>query len=52
VSYGIVQRHAGRIEARSEPGRGTCFQLELPVVFQGSASPESDTDGDEASDPA
>jgi len=52
VSYGIVQRHTGRIEAQSEPGRGTCFRLELPVVFQGSVSPESDTDGAEASDPA
>jgi signal transduction histidine kinase len=52
VSYGIVQRHTGRIEAQSQPGRGTCFRLELPVVFRGSASTETDTDGAEAGDPA
>jgi signal transduction histidine kinase len=52
VSYGIVQRHTGRIEAQSQPGQGTCFRLELPVVFRGSASTETDTDGAEAGDPA
>jgi PAS domain S-box-containing protein len=31
VSYSIVERHAGRIEARSSPGRGTTFTVTLPT---------------------
>ena len=31
VSYGIVQEHAGSIEARSENGNGTTFKLTFPV---------------------
>jgi signal transduction histidine kinase len=32
VSYGIVQRHNGRIEVESRPGCGTCVRLVLPVA--------------------
>ena len=32
VSYGIIQEHAGKIHAWSEPGRGTTFQLEFPLI--------------------
>ncbi|MBI4833171.1 MAG: response regulator protein [Candidatus Lindowbacteria bacterium] len=32
VSYGIVQKHGGRIHVASQPGQGTCFTAELPIV--------------------
>ncbi len=32
VSYGIVQEHAGTIEAASEVGNGTTFRLAFPVA--------------------
>jgi len=31
LSYGIIQKHDGRIDVRSEPGRGTCFRVTLPI---------------------
>jgi two-component system NtrC family sensor kinase len=31
VSYGIIERHSGRIEVENEPGVGTTFHLMLPV---------------------
>lgn len=31
LSYGIVQRHGGRIEVTTTPGEGTCFRVHLPV---------------------
>ncbi len=34
VSYGIVQEHAGNIEADSEIGGGTTFRLVFPIVQQ------------------
>ncbi|MCL6564797.1 MAG: PAS domain S-box protein [Acidobacteriia bacterium] len=35
VSYGIVKEHAGKIDVRSTPGKGTSFRLEFPVVRKG-----------------
>jgi PAS domain S-box-containing protein len=31
VSWGIIQKHHGRIEVASEPGKGTTFTVTLPV---------------------
>ena len=38
LSYGIVQKHQGRIDVQSVPGRGTTFRITLPVRQQ--AGPE------------
>ena len=32
VTYGIIKEHAGKIDVRSMPGRGTSFHLEFPAV--------------------
>ena len=32
VSYGIVRRHEGLVEVKSEVGRGTTFHIKLPVA--------------------
>ena len=34
VSFGIVSKHAGRMEIESEVNAGTCFTLELPALEQ------------------
>jgi len=32
VSYGIIKEHAGKIDVRSTPGKGTSFHVEFPVA--------------------
>ncbi len=46
VSFGVVERHAGKIEVRSVPGQGTCFRVELPRRQAAAAPPAP---GDESS---
>ena len=31
LSYGIVQKHGGKLDVRSEVGKGTCFRMTLPI---------------------
>ncbi|MFI4941211.1 MAG: sensor histidine kinase, partial [Burkholderiales bacterium] len=31
LSYGIVQKHQGSIDVKSEVGKGTCFRITLPI---------------------
>ena len=33
VSYNIVAEHKGRLEVQSEPGKGTCFSMYLPILL-------------------
>ena len=32
VSYGIIKEHAGKVDVRSTPGKGTSFRLEFPTA--------------------
>jgi two-component system, NtrC family, sensor kinase len=32
VSYGIIKEHAGHVQVRSTPGKGTSFRLEFPAA--------------------
>jgi signal transduction histidine kinase len=32
VSYGIIRRHNGEIQVKSQEGRGTTFMIKLPVA--------------------
>lgn len=32
VTRSIIEKHGGRISVKSEPGKGTCFEITLPLV--------------------
>jgi two-component system NtrC family sensor kinase len=34
VSYGIIKEHAGKIDVRSTPGKGSSFHVEFPAVVK------------------
>jgi len=40
VSYSIVEKHGGRLEVESEPGRGTTFTVTLPAAPDGKPRPQ------------
>lgn len=44
LTYGIVQKHHGRIEVQSELGQGTVFRIELPICQPSQVGPEVDSD--------
>lgn len=35
ISYNIIQKHHGKIEAESEVGKGTIFTITLPIEQKG-----------------
>jgi two-component system NtrC family sensor kinase len=38
ICYGIIEQHEGRVEAESQPGRGSTFRVYLPVSSDGAPS--------------
>jgi PAS domain S-box-containing protein len=40
IAYGIVQEYGGQISVSSKPGQGTCFQVYLPCIDQGTINPD------------
>jgi two-component system NtrC family sensor kinase len=39
TSYGIIDEHGGRIDVKSQVGRGTTFRIELPAESKDAGSP-------------
>jgi DNA-binding NtrC family response regulator len=43
--YGIVTQHGGSVDVRSEPGKGTCFEILLPRFDGPDAPPPEHAEG-------
>lgn len=41
IAYKIISAHGGHIKATSEPGRGTCFTITLPVEVSAASAAEN-----------
>ncbi|RMF18126.1 MAG: ATPase [Gammaproteobacteria bacterium] len=50
IVYGIIERHRGTITVESAPGKGTCFQITLPVNPTAADAGDDQAQGDDASD--
>jgi signal transduction histidine kinase len=47
IVHGIVEQHHGRVEVESEPGQGTSFRVELPLLEQAGGAPTPAATGSE-----
>ena len=52
ICYGVIQEHGGRLYAESEPGKGTTFFVELPIVVEKSESKTTEHPKASLSEPA
>ena len=51
VSYGIIQRHQGKIKVESTPGKGTTFTISMPIPQQGPPAEEKPKNPEQVSSP-